>query len=299
MDFFYKIFYLLDCNSRFLTLGFVCILSITGYTQNQYQSSLNLMCWNVQLLPDFFSAFSKHLQKMQKERCPDICKYLYTSDVDLILLQEVFDNQLKRKIRDQLAVRYPYVVMPKSKIPFLKTSNGLMILSKYPVNLIDNIYFKKASGVDAQASKGVQLFSVEVNGLDWYIANTHLQAGDQEVRDHQYLQIKEEIIVPHVREHIPFLFGGDFNTSRGTISFSNMMSLIQLNNSDLVNERPYTSDEMNFWNNSGKSEIDYIFHKLPSGFEVQEYKIERPKANINHQLIDLSDHYPVFLNVEW
>ena len=175
-----------------------------------------------------------------------------------------------------------------------------MYLSKYPLELVESIIYNSASGVDRHASKGCVLVKLEVNGLDWMIAGTHLQAGDQEMRDDQYIQIQEEIIEPYKVKHIPFIFAGDFNTARGSVSYSNMMGLWKIESTDLMDERPFTSDTLNYWKSSGEpKEIDFIFHDLPDGFNVKTYNVLRPKAIIEGVDMDLSDHYPIEMIIEW
>ena len=228
----------------------ICILtSIPKHllSQSEEHSRIKVLSWNIQMLPDFFSPFSELLRKNQKDRLPEIMKYLYKSGYDIIVLQEVFDANIKRKLKRFLRIKYPYIQMPMNRKVGWKGTNGIMILSKYPMKYIDHNIYDATEGYDAATNKGCVLVEIDINGLKCLVAGTHLQSSGQHIRDLQYKQIKYDIIDPYLKDDLPFLLAGDLNTEKGSVSYSNMISLLKLNNSDLLDDRPFTSDTANSW----------------------------------------------------
>ena len=73
------------------------------------------------MLPDFYAPFSSYLRKKQTKRLPEIISYIKRSDFDIIILQEVFDLQMKNKLAKQLEKAYPYIQPPIKKRFWHKT----------------------------------------------------------------------------------------------------------------------------------------------------------------------------------
>ena len=61
------------------------------------KDTLKILSWNIQMLPNLYAPFTKLVRKKQKIRLPEIIKYLEKSNFDMIVLQEVFDIQMKNK----------------------------------------------------------------------------------------------------------------------------------------------------------------------------------------------------------
>ena len=279
----------------------ICILSSSPkhlLSQSEELSRIKVLSWNIQMLPDFFSPFSELLRKNQKDRLPEIMKYLYRSDYDIIVLQEVFDANIKRKMKRFLRIKYPYIQMPVNRKIGWKGTNGIMVLSKYPMKYVDHIIYDAAEGYDAATNKGCVLVEIDINGDKWFVAGTHLQASGQHIRDLQYKQIKTKIISPYLKDDLPFLLAGDLNTEKGSVSYSNMLSLFKLNNTDILDERPYTSDTTNSWKSSGESkQIDYVLYDLPEVFKISNHYIIRPSMVYENKKMDLADHYGIVLEI--
>ena len=249
------------------------------------------------MLPDLYAPFSSYLRKKQKKRLPEIIDYLDKSDFDVIVLQEVFDVQIKNKLSKRLLGSYPYIQKPIKKGFGIKLSNGIMVLSKYPIQYIHHIRFKDSKGNDKMSQKGCVLLSIKVTNEKWLIAGTHLNSTSQEIRNLQYEQIKNEIILPFRSDSIPFILAGDLNTTKNTTSYSLMINEFELTCSELKEKRPYTYDSQNFWNQPNYNVwIDYILHNLKQQKILQHYII-RPTMKFKNKLMDLSDHYGVVLTI--
>ena len=132
-------------SSKYKCIVYALIISIVIcypgklFSQQEKESRIKILSWNIQMLPNFFSPFSELLRKNQKDRLPEIMKYLYKAEYDIVVLQEVFDVNIKRKLKRFLRIKYPYIQMPLGRKIDWKGTNGIMILSKYPMKYIDHI----------------------------------------------------------------------------------------------------------------------------------------------------------------
>ena len=250
------------------------------------------------MLPDLYVPFTKLVRKKQKVRLPEIIKYLEKSDYDLIVLQEVFDVQMKNKLSKGLSNAYPYMQMPIKKGWGIKLSNGVMFLSKHPVELIDKVIFNVSKKSDRMAQKGCALIEMRFHGQNILVAGTHLDSKGQETRDKQYQMIKDKIIDPYKSLEKNFLLAGDLNTEVKSKAFERMIQLFDLENSTLKEARPYTYDGDNSWiTYDNKGWIDYILHQLTPNTKVINQYIIRPKMSYKNNTMDLADHYGIVLEI--
>ena len=79
-----------------------------------------------------FFEFFAFLRKKQAIRNPWIIAYLHDLSPDVICFQEVFDRDIKRKLKKGLKAMYPYQVDPIRECGKL-TSSGLLVVSKKPI----------------------------------------------------------------------------------------------------------------------------------------------------------------------
>ncbi|MAP01765.1 MAG: hypothetical protein CMD01_02975 [Flavobacteriales bacterium] len=277
------------------------LLGSTGfYAQEKplVSDSISIVSWNIQMLPNLYAPFSKYVRKKQRKRLPEIINYLNESTFDVVVLQEVFDFEIKRKLKKQLSENYPYIQMPIKKGFNLQFSNGIMILSKVPISYTSHVQFSKEKGNEKMAQKGCVLVSCKWKNQPIYIAGTHLNSLSQEARRKQYKQIYNKIIEPFKSDSIPFFIAGDFNTNFSSRYYGDMMAVLQLNNTPLVDSLPYTYAETNSWNSPNYNVwIDYIFYKKTKKEVILNQYVIRPKTLIKDKKIDLSDHYGIVLTI--
>ena len=88
------------------------------------------------MIPKIYAPFTKLARKKQKVRTPKIIQYLNSTNFDIIVLQEVFDKSISNKFKNDLKIKYPYCLMPQKEDFKFKLSSGVMILSKYPLELV-------------------------------------------------------------------------------------------------------------------------------------------------------------------
>ena len=94
----------------------------------------------------------------------------------------------------------------------------------------------------------------------------------------------------------PMFLAGDFNVNNPSNSYDSLARLFNLENYQLNDDRPYTFDEFNSWNEKGyKSWIDFIFYQKTKKIEVVDQYILRPVMTYKKTKMDLSDHYQIVL----
>lgn len=266
-----------------------------------YHGKLQILTWNVQMLPRMGSMFSSSFRKMQSERTEWIIEHIENSDYDIILLQECFDNRFIDAAQDRLANKYPHSILP-DRPHWYKLSNGLMILSKYRLEKKENIVFKKLSQADIFAAKGAVLAKVYIDTQSLYIINTHLQADYesnryQDLRRTQLQHIKKKLIEPHIDSNAKLLVAGDLNIEENIESTEYRALASEFKWKDWVFDffkKPSTSFDMdNFWNKSysQSSRLDYFLANFTS--KIFHIKIEKPRKKYGKEEIDLADHYGI------
>lgn len=276
------------------------ILIIIGITNSlsaqKSGDSLTIASWNIQMLPKVYQPFTKLTRKKQSIRAPKIIQYLNAADFDLIVLQEVFDRSIQKEIAKGLIVNYPYQQMPIKEGFTWKLSSGVMILSKYPIKFLKNVIFNTSKKSDKAAQKSCVLVQVEIGSKTLLLGGTHLDSKSQESRYLQYEMTKNEILTPYLNDSIPFYLAGDFNTSSSHEDYKKMISDFGLTSFSLDDERPYTYDEYNTWNETGvRSWIDFIFYNENQHHKPFKQYILRPTLSFKGSKMDMADHYQIVL----
>ena len=278
----------------FLVIIFLFFTIPSVKSQLQKNDTIKIATWNVQLLPELYSPVSKLLRKKQKIRSPKIIQYLNASKFDVVVLQEVFDKKRAKEFVSNLSITYPYILKPIKNGRSIKLSSGLMILSKYPFELVKHEIFNVSKKSDRWAQKGCSLIKIKINQKPILIAGLHLDSKSEVSRNLQYNLVNEKIIKPYICDSIPFFLAGDFNTDVKSKDYQQMLKLFKLNNFKLKDDRPYTYDEYNSWNPKGyKSWIDFILYNETIKAKVIDQYILRPKMQHEKSSIDLSDHFQI------
>ena len=278
----------------FLVIIFLFFTIPSVKSQLQKNDTIKIATWNVQLLPELYSPVSKLLRKKQKIRSPKIIQYLNASKFDVVVLQEVFDKKRAKEFVSNLSITYPYILKPIKNGRSIKLSSGLMILSKYPFELVKHEIFNVSKKSDRWAQKGCSLIKIKINQKSILIAGLHLDSKNEVSRNLQYKLVNEKIIKPYISDSIPFFLAGDFNTDVNSKDYLQMLKLFKLKNFKLKDDRPYTYDEYNSWNPKGyKSWIDFILYNETIKAQVIDQYILRPKMQHEKSSIDLSDHFQI------
>lgn len=266
-------------------------------------TNVKIVSWNIQMLPNSLALFSAALRKKQRIREPWIVEHCNKNNYDVIVFQEVFDLDIKRKLKKDLKRSFPYQVDTRTTKGRL-TSNGIFIVSRLPMKYINHVIYQKGAHEDGWAAKGCTLVELDKSGVRFRIAGTHLQSGDSDEaikhRDLQYQDIRT-LLDSNFVDSIPVFVMGDMNTQKSnTEKYNSMLEVIRVQDFPLDEDEPYTVDNKNSWNKNSKAEqIDYVFlQKQHTSTKIFRQKVLRPKHEFKGKQIDLADHYGVVTEAE-
>ena len=258
--------------------------------------TIKIVSWNIKMVPKVLGLLTKSARKKQKERTPRIIQYLNNSNFDIVILQELFDQSISKKFCKDLSINYPYILSPIKEGFTVKMTSGVMILSKYPYELMAHEIFNVSKKTDNLAQKACSLIKININGKKILIGGTHLDSWSEESRLLQSKLTKEKIIAPFINDTVPMFLAGDFNVNNPSNGYDSLARLFNLENFQLNDDRPFTFDEFNSWNEKGyKSWIDFIFYQKTKKVEVVDQYILRPVMTYKKTKMDLSDHYQIVL----
>ena len=271
-------------------------------TLSKKGTAVQVVSWNIQMLPNALGLFSAALRKKQRIRAPWIITHCIEASYDVIVFQEVFDRDIKRQLKKELKEAYPYQVDTRRTKGRL-TSNGIFIVSRIPMKYVDHVIYEKGAHEDAWAAKGCTLVEVEKEGHKFQIAGTHLQSGSSEAAEkHRGLQYQDirNLLDKHLDKTIPVLVMGDMNTRKGNVpKYTQMIETIGVKDFPLDEENPYTIDNQNSWNKHEQGiQLDYVFLQArATQTTIEEQKVLRLKETHKGKEIDLADHYGIVAKV--
>jgi endonuclease/exonuclease/phosphatase family metal-dependent hydrolase len=184
---------------------------------------------------------------------------------------------------DETYVPFPY--WPPS-MHFGKVVSGQSILSKYPLKdherivlerVADNPFYRDALYLDRLA----QVATVEINGKDVVLINTHLEAFDKKTREKQLAAIIT-LFQKHAATN-PTILLGDFNSdpSYKDAAIKKVFELPNVGNAAFSKEKY----ELTFNSKNPFERLDYIFYTTNS--------IEYVSGKVLKQFGEASDHLPV------
>lgn len=223
---------------------------------NNKSKKISISTWNVQGL--FFYIYNR------KEKTKEIIKNIKIMNTDIICLQEVFDDTLKEEIINNLKDIYPnHLHGNLNKKYVVGEDSGLLILSKYNIEFIDEEILLGAKLPDVFANKSSIFFKIE----NIVFCNVHIQSSEwSENRDLSKKQI-ERIIN----------------------KYDNLILVGDLNSGDVYDYIKTKNKNMNLTCEGENLVLDYIispndkYHILSDTFYLDIAKC--------------SDHYPVIGNI--
>jgi endonuclease/exonuclease/phosphatase family metal-dependent hydrolase len=274
--------------------------SVFAQCENQLQEKIELkiLSWNIYMLPHIA------LHTGQRERAKEIVETLKTENVDVIVFEEAFDKTSRNIIREGLKKYFKYESGDPTKNIFYKTNSGVWVISKVPIKVIKQIYFKNSRGCDRMACKGATLIQAKKDKFCFQIVATHLQSDLKntdvtEIRKTQYQQIRKELLEPYAQSEVPQFVVGDMNTvNTDSIMFNQMLDILRVKQCVFEGEHCYSYDRMKndiILKSTDKPQlIDYIFFDKKQRLNLEGrmlVKIFRKKWSANN--LDLSDHFAV------
>ena len=258
------------------------------------KNKLKILTWNIYMLP-FCSKIHKNCK-----RAKAIAQEIPGYDYDIIVFEEAFDHQARKILRNRLKDYYPFMYGPANKSSFsLKTNSGIWILSKIPLQQLEQIEFKNRFGIDALARKGAVLFEGEWQGQPFQLLGTHLQNDSPDsVRHGQCHEITDKLLKKYSKLDIPQIVCGDFNIEFAEkVNYGKMLKILDAENGSLKGDLQTSFDEVNNKlaqkENGEKQLIDYVLVRNLETIMDIERQVFVLKGCIRDIVSDLSDHYGI------
>ena len=176
-------------------------------------------------------------------------------DVDIICFQEDYENESFSSsvvINEKLNLNRISTITRKKQRDGIVSSSNLTILSKYPIKLLDEVYFKKAKDEE----RAFQICEVKIGELKVIISNTHLCHLSSERRLKHTKKILSKL--KEYKGDI-FLFCGDLNAKPDSKEIKKI-------------SKKYSSKNIEATYEDG-SILDYIFIKSDHDLEVDSITI--------------------------
>lgn len=170
--------------------------------------ALNLMTWNVQMLPEPFQESDLDIRERARRIARAILDLPAREQPDVVAFNEVFNEDGRRWLVRYLEGTYPHIIekLEHPGVDFEQDS-GLMLFSKSPFQALPTggthffEVFKRGAGTDALAAKGVGIVRVSGPFDPTTIAFTHLQASydaanteNMDIRREQFRVIRDSLL---------------------------------------------------------------------------------------------------------
>lgn len=263
---------------------------IKAQTQND---TMRLLTWNIFQLPAIVPLPGRNA------RLEKTATVFNESRYDVLTLQEAFHTKNINKLKNEIKEKYPYQYGPffTTKKAF-KTSSGVLICSRFPLEIIDSIIYTASKGIDKQSQKGAVLVKGNFNGHSFYLITTHMQSEAAEtIRTAQLQEIRAKLIAKIPTTTIPLIITGDINIERKNVAYQEMLQLMN------VTDAPIVSEQKDSYDGITNLVCRATWKKAATNFDyILTYNIFRQIMVINKQVImfkkqwskkhvDLSDHY--------
>jgi endonuclease/exonuclease/phosphatase family metal-dependent hydrolase len=259
---------------------------------------LSVLTWNTFLLPPPIN------NTKQVERGGLIAEKLRNLDHDIVFFQETFYESERELIIKDLASTYPFIVLPKKGDGIFQfLDSGLMIASKYPVKILDQVVFEDCVFSDCFASKSAIIIEVTLpDNKKIQMLNTHLQAWNEPkavaVRKRQLLQIKT-MMKANAEIGTAQILVGDLNIDgKDDPEYGEALALMEMSSTSLEGilniSNGFETAEC-YDNPGGRPEwIDHMWLN-PNGTdtEIRSKKVVPIFGQLGTMSCPLSDHYAV------
>ena len=140
-------------------------------------------------------------------------------DLDIIVLQELFDTKSKKIVDDKMEKYFPYRTEVVGKNPLSSgtlVNGGIRIYSKHKI--LDSKYeiFNNGIEEDKISGKGIVYAKINKGGLNIHVFGTHLQSGIGKEKDgakkEQMMAISQMMEDLNIPENDIVFVAGDLNT---------------------------------------------------------------------------------------
>jgi endonuclease/exonuclease/phosphatase family metal-dependent hydrolase len=268
------------------------LILLTFFLQSAHGYDFRVLSWNVYMLP---TPIKDSLQFTRSRAIPAALK---NTGHDLIFMQEAFMATLRRKLKSALKVTHPHTYYLKNpSFPFPVEGSGLFIISRWPMKLLDHVYFHSCTDADCLASKGSALFEITLpGGQKIQVANTHLQAvrSAGQIRMNQLGQI-HRMLLKHYKKEVPQFLIGDLNIDYHEPEFMMGLNLMGMDFAQITGPILWTSGRDNPCYKVGDKHawIDHMWYDNYSGVRAHDLQVKVMDFPYEGKNCPLSDHHAV------
>lgn len=289
---------------------------------NHTANTFKIMNYNVQIWPFYGDLAVPSNKKLVRARA--IPKFIGNS-FDYIALNEVFDPDIRRKIKNDMKKTYQYFVDVGGidSVNFL--SSGILVFSKWPIIKYKHYTYQNCYDIECLGAKGVTYTKIkkQIGGQDSYyhVFATHMQSkypsdhrpAHQFPRPKQLRELADFIHAQNISNIEPIIILGDFNIDAfdanahfydGINSQTEYEFMLQiLNASDSTHSGvQYSFDAflntmLSLASSNERVKIDHILYNkghLKPIYSRNKIILLRDTENpVMYPNYDLSDHFPI------
>ncbi len=261
----------------------------------EIQARLKILSWNIGMLP------IPGNYREKEDRAQAIGKALLKCDYDIIVFEEAFTYRSRFILSHALHECYPYAYGPVNGLKFsTRFNSGIWIISKEPLVIEKEIEFTHTAGFDAFARKGAVLLEGQFQGTTFQLIATHLQDDNypQAIREFQFKDIYQKLIVPYSDVNTPQIICGDFNTDeKNTDHYTGMLIHLNAEDGEITGKTKITfDDELNDVfksNHPDPRRIDYVLTRNSHLIKQISRRVAVLKSKWGKGQEYLSDHHGI------
>lgn len=246
----------------------------------------------------------------QKKRLPLMLPRIVDLGADILILNEAFDDSLRKKIVEGLAPVYPHRTKVVGRDRGLRQDGGVLILSKWEIAVEKEMTFGISEGSDRWGDKGCMY--AKVNGPDGcvHVFGTHLDSGKdgKTARRKQIEKIRDFVVDVQIPLDEPVFVGGDFNMGphHRLDEITDMKTILKATLPTRTGHTHSYDPTSNILADGVTKHLDHVVflhgYDCPTNHENEviqlkaavEWDDRKHKKNK-----DLSDHYPVVARFRW
>lgn len=271
-----------------ILFAFTLLFPVLGLAED----SLSILSMNVYMLP-------KPIKwSLQSDRTLSLAEQLKDSSYDLIFFQEAFQADFRDQMARKLKAPYPYTYYLDQAGGLLDIfGSGVFVLSRYPLRVLDHLYFRECAGFDCFASKGSVLVETTLpSGKTYQFSSTHLQAGPENsrLRLQQLTEIRD-MLKRHRQKQVPQLLIGDLNIDFAAPDYTEALNLLHMRYSPLSGEIRTTNARTNdcYDTPTKKMWIDHVWIDRDTATVEQDLKVKDLSFKLGGKTCPGSDHHAV------
>ncbi|MBL7787074.1 MAG: sphingomyelin phosphodiesterase [Chitinophagales bacterium] len=273
----------------------------------QKPAVLNVMAYNLYMRPTILFPDDD-----QATRAQFIHKGV--QDMDVLMLEEVFDDAVRDDLLANLAAEYPYqsTVIGNPSSPL--EDGGVLIVSRWPIEVQDQyLWGSDCVEDDCLADKGIKYVRINKLGTKYHLFATHMDAfnkyADVEMRKVQLTKFKQFVDSQNIPADEAVIMGGDLNVDKFSNKWGEYDSLwtdhFKATMPTYSGHYATWDKEHNYYltdETDAPEYLDYImtrYDHLPVISNNNNVVVLRSLKDEMFRIFELSDHFAVWARLEF